>query len=43
MDFENIKHNYEIGLWNKTMVKIAVRKGVITREDYTKITGEEYK
>ena len=42
MSFEKIKYNYEAGLWSKQMVKVAVRKGVITKEQYTEITGESY-
>ena len=42
MNFETIKRNYERGLWNKAMVKMAVRKGVITKEQYQEITGEQY-
>lgn len=43
MSYETIKHNYERGLWNKTQVKIAVIKGVITKEQYEEIVGENYK
>ena len=42
MNYETIKRNYEKGLWNKTMVKMAVRKGVITKEQYFEIVGENY-
>lgn len=42
MSFEKIKYNYDAGLWSKQMVKNAVRKGVITKEQYTEITGEDY-
>ena len=42
MNFETIKKNYNRGLWNITMVKMAVRKGVITKEQYAEITGEAY-
>jgi uncharacterized XkdX family phage protein len=42
MTFEIIKSNYEKGLWTKQMVKIAVKKGVITREQYEEIVGESY-
>ena len=42
MSYEKVKYNYEAGLWNKQMVKMAVRKGVITREQYKEITGESY-
>ena len=37
-----IKKNYEKGLWSKQMVKVAVKKGVITKEQYKEITGEIY-
>ena len=43
MTFERIKFYYINGLWNSAMVRAAVRKGVITKEQYAEITGEEYK
>lgn len=42
MSYEKIKYNYDAGLWSKQMVKMAVRKGVISAEQYTEIVGEEY-
>lgn len=39
--FEKIKRWYP-KLWNKTMVRNAVKKGVITAEQYKAIVGEEY-
>lgn len=42
MNYEMIKHNFDRGLWSKPMVKVAVRKGVITKEQYADITGESY-
>jgi len=42
MSYEMIKQNYDRGLWSKAMVKVAVRKGVITPEEYKQITGEDY-
>lgn len=42
MNFETVKRNFDRGLWNAAMVKMAVRKGVITREQYREITGKEY-
>lgn len=42
MNFATIKKNYERGLWSAQMVKMAVKKGVITKEQYTEITGKEY-
>lgn len=42
MSFERVKANYEAGLWNLQMVKMAVRKGVITKEQFKEITKQEY-
>lgn len=42
MSFERIKMRYEQGLWTKPMVKAAVKKGAITKEQYAEITGEKY-
>ena len=42
MNFEAVKRNYDRKLWNKTMVKMAGRKGIITKEQYQQITGEVY-
>lgn len=42
MSYERIKFYYEAGLWSKPMVKMAVRKGVISKEQYAEIVGEQY-
>ncbi len=42
MNFQLIKRNFERGLWTAAMVKVAVRKGVITKEQYREITGKDY-
>lgn len=42
MNFATIKRNYEKGLWSLAMVKMAVRKGLITTEEYKEITGSDY-
>lgn len=42
MNFETIKKNYTKGLWNIFLVKIAVKKGIITKEQYKEITGFDY-
>lgn len=42
MNYEIIKKNYDKGLWNKVQVKMAVKKGIITKEQYKEITGEQY-
>ena len=41
--FEDIKGYYDSGFWNAAMVKNAVNKKRITAEEYTEITGKEYK
>ena len=43
MQYENIKYSENSERWNKNMVKLAVRKGVITAEEFKEITGEVYK
>lgn len=42
MSYERVKYYYEAGLWSKPMVKMAVKKGVITKEQYHEITNEVY-
>lgn len=43
MSYERIKYYFNAGLWNAQMVKMAVKKGVITKEQYKEITGNDYK
>ena len=42
MNFDKVKYFYDAGLWSVSMVKVAVRKGVITKAQYKEITGEDY-
>lgn len=42
MTYEIIKKNYKAGLWPEAAVRAAVRKGVITAEQFEKITGKPY-
>lgn len=42
MSYELIKRNFERGLWTEAMVRVAVKKGVITKEQFKEITGVEY-
>ena len=42
MNYEMIKRNFERGLGNKQMVAMAVKKGVLSAEQYREITGEAY-
>lgn len=41
-EFSYVKKNYETKLWSLALVKIAVKKGIITRLQYFEITGREY-
>ena len=42
MTYELVKRNFDRGLWTAQMVRIAVRKGVITKEQFKEITGQDY-
>lgn len=42
MDFENAKHNFDRGFWNSQMLSVAVKKGVITPEQFLEITTVPY-
>lgn len=42
MSKETLKERYESGRITKAMLKIYVKKGVITAADYEEITGEIY-
>ncbi|MCM1226118.1 MAG: XkdX family protein [Clostridium sp.] len=42
MNFETIKKNFEHNLWTALMVKMAVKKGIISKEQYEEITGNKY-
>lgn len=42
MTYEIIKKNYDRGLWNIQMVKVAVKKKAITPEQFKEITGQDY-
>ena len=40
--YEKLKERYEQGRITIAMLRVYVRKGVITKEQFTEITGEEY-
>lgn len=42
MSYERVKYYYEAGLWSLPMVKMAVKKGVITKAQFKEITGKDY-
>lgn len=42
MTFELVKRNFDKGLWTVQMVRLAVKKGVVTKEQFKEITGKDY-
>lgn len=42
MNYNNVKSNYNKGLWSIALVKMAVKKGIITKAQYQEITGFVY-
>jgi hypothetical protein len=42
MNFETIKKNFDHKLWSEQMVRVAVKKGVITAAQFKEITGKAY-
>lgn len=42
MSYERVKYYFEAGLWSLPMVKMAVKKGIITKKEYQLITGQNY-
>lgn len=42
MNYKMIKRNFDKGLWSVAMVKMAVKKGVITKEEFKEITNQDY-
>ena len=42
MTFELVKRNFDQGLWTVQMVRLAVKKGVISKDQFKEITGSDY-
>lgn len=42
MTFDLVKRNFDQGLWTAQMVRLAVKKGIITAEQFKEITGKDY-
>lgn len=42
MTYDLVKRNFDRGLWTAQMVRLAVRKGVITKEQFKEITRQDY-
>ena len=40
--FPLVKGNFDKGLWDINLVKMAVKKGYIAKDEFAEITGEEY-
>lgn len=42
MNYNRIKYYFDNKLWTVEMVKVSVRKGIITKEQFEKITEQKY-
>ena len=40
MNFERIKYYILSGLWNEKMAQVAIKKGIITQQQYDNIINE---
>lgn len=40
--YTKVKRYYDMGMWNETRVRNAVKMGWITEEEFAEITGEAY-
>lgn len=40
--FDDVKQHYDLRLWKKSTVKLAVKKKWITEDEYAEIVGEPY-
>ena len=43
MNYEVVKANYVRGLWSEAAVKMALKKGVITQDQYNEIIAAKEK
>lgn len=41
MNYETIKNNYLKGLWTAALVKMAVKKGIITKDECEEILASK--
>ena len=42
MTYDLVNRNFDRRLWTAQMVRLAVRKGVITKEQFKEITVQDY-
>ena len=42
MNYNRIKYYFDNKLWTVEMVKVSVRKGIITKKQFEEITKEKY-
>jgi uncharacterized XkdX family phage protein len=40
--YNKVKKWFDMGMWSIEVVKSAVKKGWITKDEFKEITGEEY-
>lgn len=40
--FDDVKQHYDLRLWKKSTVKLAVKRKWITADEYEEIVGEPY-
>ncbi|MCD8119771.1 MAG: XkdX family protein [Lachnospiraceae bacterium] len=41
-NYSKVKNWYDMGMWNITRVRNAVKMGWITEDEFKEITGEDY-
>lgn len=41
-NYSKVKTWYDMGMWNETRVRNAVKMGWITEEEFKEITGKDY-
>ena len=42
MDKKTVISNYKRGLWGISLVRVAVKKGILTKEEFKELTGQDY-
>jgi hypothetical protein len=42
MTYEIIKKNFDRKLWTAKMIRVAVEKSIITKDQFEEITNEKY-
>lgn len=42
MNKKTVIWNYTHNLWGIDLVRVAVKKGILTKEEFKELTGEDY-